>query len=1245
VPGTQPGWSWERYRQSADTTFDVVCEVDPAGRLVWLQPTVKALLGWDPEELLGTEARSLVHPDDVETALSTRSVAYVGVDPDDIDCRFRTSDGRYRQCTVRSRPLVEADGSVRGLVLVLRDVHRPMAVLRALATLSRANQELVRAEDETELLVRMCRTIVEAGLYPLAWYGRPELDSDRTVVPIAAAGPRTDYLDSVRISWGDGPLGQGPTGVAVRTATTQVRNELRADPAYEPWREAAEKHGFACSVALPVLVDGVVDGVLKVYAEETGAFDDLALLLLEDLAADLGYGLARVRQGVQLRDLVQVAESGARRLRATLDSLLDPFVLLESVRDEAGRLVDLRYADANDAGVGYNRRPREELIGATMLELFPGLFSNGPLASYFEAIETGEPMILDDVPYGNEMFGETRYYDLRGVKNGDGLALTWRDVTERKRAAQELSDSRADYRLLAENASDFVLRSRPDGTIDWASPSATRALGYDVDDLLGRRASWFLHPDQTPLAAAANERLAAGETVHDRVLLRRADSTYAWFEFIARPVLDADGALISRVSSWRDVDAEVRAEQAQRESDARFRLLAENASDVVYQTGGDGTISWISPSVSAVLGWSPEDLLGTSAIDLVHPQDTVLQIASDQAESGTSEVLKRFRCRDGEHRWMAVRATPMVSDVVDARADAGADGSVVALRDVHAQTLGQQALRASEALFRTAMQSASIGMALAGLDGSFRVVNEAMCRLVDRDESWMLAHGFPDLVHPDDLEVVLGDRAAMIAGEIPSSVREHRMLRADGSTIWVHRAGVLIRDQDGDPDFLMVQLEDISAAKEASDRLAFQAFHDDLTELPNRRWVEERLAEDLEAAERTGGAVGVLFLDLDNFKVVNDSLGHVAGDEMLREVGRRLAEVCGERHRVGRFGGDEFVVVVPHAADRAHLEHVAAVLATAVATPISLGAHRIVTSASIGVTVSGPGSTSASLLRDTDAALFRAKAAGRNRFRFFDDGMHAEALSRLTVEDDLRRGIDAHELVPYYQPIIDLTTRRVTGHEALVRWRHPERGVLTPYDFLAVAEESGLIVDIGRHMLDQVCERLESSPTLSGTVSVNISAVQLARVDWADQVLEPLSRHGVAPERLVLEVTETAVLTLLDSTRDDLARLRGHGVGLHVDDFGTGYSSIALLRELPVTGLKLDRSFVSDLTAEDSPANALSQGLASLASSLHLDGVAEGVETVEQADILRAHGWPCGQGYLFGRPAPEPLAEDALVTG
>ncbi|MFN8169273.1 MAG: PAS domain S-box protein [Candidatus Nanopelagicales bacterium] len=766
MPGTRPGWSWRRWNDSAGTTDDVVLETDREGRFVWVQPTVTELLGWDPGELLGESARSFVHPDDLERAFDLRRLVYDGTEPDDIDARFRTLDGRYRECTVRARPLVAGSGEVTGIVLVLRDVHRQTAVLRALTTLSRANRELVRAQDEPGLLQRMCETVVHAGLYPLAWYGRPVDDAERTVRPVARAGPSAHYLDQVRMQWGGGPLAQGPTGLAVRTGTTQVRNDIVADPAYEPWLEAARAHGFSCAVVLPVVVDGEVDGVLGVYAAEPGSFDDLALSLLEDLAADVGFGLTRLRESARMREAVTRQEQGASRMRATLDSLLDPFALLESVRDEDGRLVDLRYVDVNDSAVSYNRMPRDQLLGSTMLQLFPALLDSGPLAAYFAAIETGEPMILDDVPYVNEMFGTTRYYDLRGVKTGDALALTWRDVTERRLEAEQLAASRAEYRLLAEHASDFVVRTDAAGRIDWVSPSMTRALGYDRDELVGLRASDLVHPDDADLPVRANRALARGEAVHDRVRMRRKDS-HGWFDFTVRPVLDDSGHVVSQVSSWSRVDAEVEAEQALHSSETRFRLLAENASDIVYQTDLAGAITWISPSVESVLGWTPEQLVGTSAADLLHPQDTVLHVGDRPTDAG-GDLLKRFRTRSGEHRWMAMRSSPVVGDGEIA-------GAVVALRDVHAETLAQQALEASEALFRTAMQAAAIGMALADLDGGFRVVNGALCELVGRDEHWLLGHRFLDLVHPDDHVVVLEDRERMLSG---------RWRAASASTGW-----------------------------------------------------------------------------------------------------------------------------------------------------------------------------------------------------------------------------------------------------------------------------------------------------------------------------------------------------------------------------------------------------------------------------------------------------------------------------
>jgi EAL domain-containing protein (putative c-di-GMP-specific phosphodiesterase class I) len=277
------------------------------------------------------------------------------------------------------------------------------------------------------------------------------------------------------------------------------------------------------------------------------------------------------------------------------------------------------------------------------------------------------------------------------------------------------------------------------------------------------------------------------------------------------------------------------------------------------------------------------------------------------------------------------------------------------------------------------------------------------------------------------------------------------------------------------------------------------------------------------------------------------------------------------------------------------------------------------------------------LLRDTDSALFRAKTAGRGRWQRFDKAMHSEAMARLTIEDELRDAIKRQEFRVHYQPIVALADAHVVGHEALVRWMRPIVGLLSPKAFLDVAEDTGLITTIGAQVLDQTCVMLAGRPDLPGPISVNVSAVQLAEPDWLSGVTDTLMRHGVEPRRLVIEVTETAVLNLPDCARQALASLRGLGIGIHVDDFGTGYSSISLLRDLPVTGVKLDLRFVHDLTTGDSLANALAHGLSGLVNGMHLTGIAEGIETEMQAAILLGQGWQCGQGYYFGRPAAVPV--------
>jgi len=362
-------------------------------------------------------------------------------------------------------------------------------------------------------------------------------------------------------------------------------------------------------------------------------------------------------------------------------------------------------------------------------------------------------------------------------------------------------------------------------------------------------------------------------------------------------------------------------------------------------------------------------------------------------------------------------------------------------------------------------------------------------------------------------------------------------------------------------------------------------------------------------------------------------MGAAAGDELLQIVGERIRSTVPGHAYVARTSGDEFVVVVPGAGVE-ELEALATTVQRAVAVEVVLGHRRVLPSASAGIAVSQPDSTAESLLRDAALAHGSAKSSGRSHRRVYDEALAAEAARRLRVEEELRDAIARDELVVHYQPLVRLHDRQFMGFEALVRWQHPTLGLLGPDTFLPIAEDTGLVVELGEQVLQQVCRAMLEHPHFARRVSVNISAVQLADPQLVARIIGCLHTHDVDPARLVVEVTETAVVSQVALAQETLGHLRDVGIGVHMDDFGTGYSSISLLRDLPVTGLKLDRRFVSELTAHDSDANVLSAGLAGLALGLGLESIAEGIETEEEAQLVQAQGWTHGQGYLFDRPLP-----------
>jgi len=430
----------------------------------------------------------------------------------------------------------------------------------------------------------------------------------------------------------------------------------------------------------------------------------------------------------------------------------------------------------------------------------------------------------------------------------------------------------------------------------------------------------------------------------------------------------------------------------------------------------------------------------------------------------------------------------------------------------------------------------------------------------------------------------------------------------------------------------MVGLHEIHDMVLARNTLTEMATTDGQTGLPNRSTILEELDRALKHSGE--GQVGVLFLDLDHFKLINDSMGHSAGDVLLVDVAIRLRQAVPVGSILGRFGGDEFLVVVPHLASEQRMALLGATIALDFTEPFVVDGRQITMTASIGAALSRADSTAAALMQEADVALSEAKRGNRGTYQLFDLSMASIAVRRLIVETELREALAANEFRIHYQPVHNLDDGARAGFEALIRWDHPREGILSPEQFLAVAEDSGLVERIGHQVLQQVCEDVVRHPDLRETFAINVSAVQLAQPSWLDTVLDVLAATAVDPKRLIIELTETAVMSSRRDLSSDLLKLRDLGIGIHVDDFGTGYSSISLLRDLPVTGLKLDRSFVTGLDAAEGSSYSLAQGLASLTRSIGLDGVAEGVETPVQAAMLRVMGWQHAQGWLFGKAAP-----------
>ena len=889
--------------------------------------------------------------------------------------------------------------------------------------------------------------------------------------------------------------------------------------------------------------------------------------------------------------------------------------------------------------------------------------------------------LLDRVDASYEEADHNRYLSERSTEL---VSAEMRVLNDR------ISAEKQNLQAIIASLADGILGLDPDGRVVLANPAALRLLGRTEGEVIGRPVGVVLSRMEytggrpVPIGTLVTRAVERGEPWAFDTGVLRTDETA---RNVTLAVTPTEGASVSfaAMALLRDVTADVRAEIERRQrmqletlvadrddqiarAEARALGLVENVADIIAVVDQDLRYRWASPSLERVLGFSG-DRLPPSIEAMVHPDDIdrVVGPFVEMLDAPGSEVRFDLRIGDsrGDYRWFEAVAYNRVDDPV-------LDGIVIWGRDISERMTQVDLLDTQRRVLEMIGADRPLPEVLerlaegvVGLEPTTRAaavfVDEAggmvasapagaVCSLPGPDaRAWReLARTAPtDGLVPSDSPAWAAHAARFVdEGLRPVCARPVRGEDDETNGVVVWYSDLDAPDVELDRSEMPAHLVRLALRHERSRHLLHQqANFDQLTGLPNRWMLHERLTRLLAAAPRSGPGAAVLFVDLDDLKVVNDSLGHETGDEVLRAVALRLQSAVRASDVLCRFGGDEFVVVCEQLDHGSDALLVADRIIAALRRPIDLGDHRPVVTASIGIAHVGPGYEDPdALLRDADAAMYQAKARGRDQYVVFDDLMRARAVRRLDVETGLRDALEAGEITAHYQPQICLNDGRVVGLEALARWYHPERGVLDPAEWIGVAEESGLIGRVGQVVLDEACRTtreladrlaLDEPPR----VSVNVAASQLTQPDLVETVVRALAASGLAPERLCLEITESSLADLTDPV-GALARLKALGLRLSVDDWGTGYSSLAYLRELPVDELKVDRSFVMSLT-DDGGLN-LMRGICQLGRSLGLELVAEGVETASQLGHLRAFRFDLVQGFHLSHPLPADELEEFL---
>ena len=1075
---------------------------------------------------------------------------------------------------------------------------------------------------------------------------------DRARSITGASGAAIEMLD------GEDVVLRAATGVLAEfegarfpVSAASVRAVLKdGSPVYVEDVEASGVDGFLADVvgarsivAVPLVdVEASYDALL-VIGEQPYMFDARDRRTLELMAGFIAAAIARGREVDTRQRLLDEQAATLNALRASEQRFRDVFAHAPIGQTMVG--LDGRIIDVNPAFCQITGYDRSELIGR-----------------YIPEITHPDDRAMTDQHRAALVAGELPYYQIekRYIRKDGSIATVQlttspvrddaglphyliglvQDITERRHAEARIRDAELRYRSLVEQIPAVVYAAGLDNLVStlYISPQIGQLLGYEPDEWIGNRDLWLerLHPDDRDWMVRETREAAGRERFSAQYRLIARDGRVVWIRDEAKLIRDAAGAPQFWQGVMVDITAQKEAEEEIRALEAKHRSLIDRANDLIIVVDRSGAVTFANRQFTEVLGYRLEESRGLHLRDFVHPSDLDAVMRTFQERLSGNLAFGKYELRMVTKSGRVIYVESSSSPIFDA------DGSIVAIQAISRDITDR---KAAEQRYKSLYEH--------NPDVIFFLDRDGICTAINRAAEDLFGYAKEDVIGKPGIHYVLREDRERIREHFAKAIaglaqcvdvrivdQEQRLVEAQMTLVPVVVGGSITG--------VHAIIKDITMQKLLEQQLEHRAFYDYLTGLPNRALFMDRLSDSLARTADNGRRVALLFLDLDNFKVINDSLGHAIGDRLLVGVADRLRSCVRPCDTPARLGGDEFILLLEGLNDETDALDIARRVQVSLREPFLIDGHEVFATCSIGVTFADSAADPEVLLRNADIAMYQAKNGGKSRFAVFDSSMHDSVLQRLRLENDLRRALERGELAVYYQPELQLRSGTVVGMEALVRWHHPERGLLAPATFIPIAEETELIVPIGAWVLHEACEQARRWDEALGAqaprwINVNLSARQFQHPSLVEHVTSALQSAGLDPSRLVLEITESFIVDDMGSTHDTLNQLAELGVRVAIDDFGTGYSSLAYLRRFAVHFLKIDQAFIRDLET-DAFDRVIIGSIVNLAHAQGIQVVVEGVESARQLEVVRDVDADIAQGFHFAAPLP-PDAALAFLRG